>query len=225
MHETRFSIFLRAFLEVRLFAYLQKASKNCTTDNYSELHKHFFAATIFQGTTLSIGQEFRCVSYAALTFLHKLIQKNHLTSIVETVERTLFSGEFRVSYKDMKCLAKFAILTNDLPPPSLSFTQVVHKQQNTKNFVKKCRNPTSRQYNVTMYVTYSKRNYKKCSKQSSNVEETFLVSCDLGESSMKLLVYSINGDTGARVRKVTVNKQWSHYCATMIFTYEHEFGE
>jgi len=92
---------------------------------------------------------------------------------VKTGERTLFSGEFRVSYKDMKFVAKFFILNND--PPPTCFSKVVNKQQNTKNCVKKCRNPTSCPHNVTMYVTYSKWNYKKGSKPSSNVEETFLV--------------------------------------------------
>ena len=68
------------------------------------------------------------------------------------------------------------------PPPH--FTKVVYKHKNTKNCVKKCRNPTSRPYNVTMYVTYSKRNYKKCSKPSSNAGEAFLVGSDLGQSRM-----------------------------------------
>jgi hypothetical protein len=56
MHETRFSIFLRAFLGVRLFAYLQKGMlltnkfcNNLTPDSHSELHRHILVVHHISG--------------------------------------------------------------------------------------------------------------------------------------------------------------------------------
>jgi hypothetical protein len=125
-------------------------------------------------------------------------------SNVKTEERNLFSGEFRVSYKDMKFLAKFAILTND--PPFVLLKWCMNSR--TQRIVLRNAETPHHAHTTSLCMLHVQSGItKKCSKPSSNVEGTFLVSCDLGKSPMKLLVYWINGVTGARLRKVTVHKQ------------------
>ena len=147
--------------------------------------------------TLSIDYEFRRVPHSVLTFLRKWPQWYHLRITVETEQRTLISGEFRVPYKDMKFVAKFYILTNDHPPPPLILLKWCTNIRTQRIVLRNAETP-HHAHTMSLCMLHIQSGITRNAVNHPPTREKLSLSAPIWANlgCTKLLVYWINGNKG-----------------------------